>query len=722
MGINREEANEYYRRGLEHLERGEYEDAELLLRRALALKPDLTTVLVALSRLAYEQGSYEQAAERAREALIFDPRLGDGYQWLSVALRELGRLEEAIEAGKLAMALTRSRPLLIEALGQLIQTCSEAQLYPDVITHSRHLLETGHQEPWVYNALGWAYSQQDEEGEADRCFREALDRSAHRGHEAGYACVQLAWLACARKDTTEVLSLLQQAVEADPDDLETRLAVARLYRELGRAQEAVEVARAALALAETESEEAEARSELGEACMEAEAFAEAADHYRRITELHPDDIWAQLWLSCAFRQSGMLGRAIEVARIALEMAGSQDDRAEAYLQLAHAQLEVGDLDRALECYREATTLAPRDARARAELGHAYGLKQDWEQAEQCFQESVELAQDPEDLAEAWADLAWIANERAYHPLAEQRARQALGEDPDHAHAWLMLCWSLRVQGHIEEALAAVEQALDLARDQHERADSYIEMGHTCSTADRLTQAAECYQRALDLGHEDAATYDALGWVLYNKRRLPQAERCFQAAISYDPCDPWPLRNLGLLYLDTNRLPEAIASCRRAVAVNPTHAPSHLALACCYHERDPGQAIKHNLRALELDQSSPDARHNLAQLYLDSDRIPEAELLAYEAAALLPDDPELQAGLAQVLLRAGKHEEALAAAEHAVSLDQHLTFAWRCAGLAAQALGRSAQACRYFHHAVELGDQAAVPTTLLAGKGAFSPER
>ena len=721
MATKREQATEHYLRGLECLERGEYEEAEQELLRAVALRPDLADARMALARLACEQGAHELAVERAREALVLDPRLGEGYHWLSVALHGAGRLDEAVEAGRMAVALVRSPQLLTEALSHLVHTCSQAQLYPEVITHCRHLLATRHREPWVYNAMGWAHSRMEQEEEAERCFREALARCGERGPEAGYAYLQLAWLAVGREDAAAALDLSRRAMESDPENLDTRLGAAQLRLELGLTQEALEAARAALSLAETEAEEIDARGALGEACMEAAQFEDAVEHYRRLAELRPDDIWAQLWLSCAYRQAGALGRAIEIARVALDMAGSQDDRAEACLQLGHAQLEVGDLERALECYREAVDLAPLDARARAELGRAHAFRQDWAAAERLMQEAAKLSEQPQDRADAWADLAWVANERADHLLAERHARAALKEHADHGQAWLMLCWSLRAQGRDEESLAAAEQALELARDQHERADAYIEMGHSCGAAGRLSQAAECYQRALDLGHEDAATYDALGWVLYSKQRLAQAERCFQEAIARDPSDPWPLRNLGLLCLDTNRLQEAVAHCERAVTADPQHAPSHLALACCYHERDPQEAIAHNLRALELDQSNPDARHNLAQLYLDSGRTAEAELMAREAAALLPDDPELQAGLAQVLFVAGKAEQSLVAAERAAALDEHLAIAWRCAGLAADRLGQHDLAAQHLRRAAELGDEGARSALQAAGSSALTPE-
>lgn len=124
--------------GLLHMERGEAEAAEAEFRTALSIEPEDVSTLANLGALFGRRGRLEEAVEVLRRAAGLDPRHREALVNLAGALGRLGRLEEVI----LLLESARSR---------------------------------GVESPEILNALGLAYLQSGRRGEAEAAFRASLD-------------------------------------------------------------------------------------------------------------------------------------------------------------------------------------------------------------------------------------------------------------------------------------------------------------------------------------------------------------------------------------------------------------------------------------------------------------------------------------------------------------------------------------------------------------------
>ncbi|MDE0440497.1 MAG: sulfotransferase [Gammaproteobacteria bacterium] len=82
-----------------------YEDAEILLARAVEVAPDFNQAWADLVAVLYEQQKLDEAAESARRLIKLDPRIPNGYLLLASAYASAGHHDEALSAFDDALAI-----------------------------------------------------------------------------------------------------------------------------------------------------------------------------------------------------------------------------------------------------------------------------------------------------------------------------------------------------------------------------------------------------------------------------------------------------------------------------------------------------------------------------------------------------------------------------------------------------------------------------------------
>ena len=82
-----------------------YEEAEILLARAVEVAPDFNQAWADLVTVQYEQQKLDAAAESARQLIKLDPRVANGYLLLASAQASAGHHDEALSAFDDALAI-----------------------------------------------------------------------------------------------------------------------------------------------------------------------------------------------------------------------------------------------------------------------------------------------------------------------------------------------------------------------------------------------------------------------------------------------------------------------------------------------------------------------------------------------------------------------------------------------------------------------------------------
>lgn len=149
------------------------------------------------------------------------------------------------------------------------------------------------------------------------------------------------------------------------------------------------------------------------------------------------------------------------------------------------------------------------------------------------------------------------------------------------------------------------------------AEEWFEIGLASdSNPDTWPEAAESYQRALDLAPDWMEARINLGATLYQLGRMEEAEKHFRGALEQDAQNSTLHFNLGCVLDEQGRFDAAITHLKRAVDLAPAYADAHFNLALAYEKQKNKRASRphwaHYLRLEPRGAWADYARARLAE--------------------------------------------------------------------------------------------------------------
>lgn len=313
----------------------------------------------------------------------------------------------------------------------------------------------------------------------------------------------------------------------------------------------------------------------------------------------------------------------------------------------------GDLQRAVEFYRQVLQLEPEHIDTLCCLGIAYLSLGQPKESVTCYEHVLRLQ--PEhvgalcDVAIAYAHLGRL-DEAAASLRASIRLR------PDHAEALNNLGVVLTQQGKFEAAVETYQNALRLKPDY---AEGHNNLGLALVNLGRLEEAAASFREALRVRPDYTDAYNSL-----QKINVELWKQAAQAR----PQSAETLNDLGVSYANQGNLDEAVASYRKALQVNPNYAEAHNNLGVAL--RDLGkldEGIASLRESLRIKPEFAPAHNNLALALADKGKLDEAEAHFREAIRILPNYAEAYNNLGVILRDKCKLDECRACFETALQL-------------------------------------------------------
>lgn len=211
-------------------------------------------------------------------------------------------------------------------------------------------------------------------------------------------------------DAAKAATLLQEALQIDPQDVDLHLLLGEALVETGRLEEAIRVFEKGRSLSPQNEQLLFA---LGDACFEAHAPDRALEIYREIVKLGGDgvvDAWVSIGL-VHFNQE-RVDDAVNSYREALKR---DPDSVFALNSLGDGFFAQGKTDEAIQSYCRVVEIDPEDAQAHYNLAELYYDLQDLTQAERECRRAIDL--DPA-LSFAWLTLGNIC-------LDQEKSQEAL---------------------------------------------------------------------------------------------------------------------------------------------------------------------------------------------------------------------------------------------------------------------------------------------------------
>ncbi len=201
---------------------------------------------------------------------------------------------------------------------------------------------------------------------------------------------------------------------------------------------------------------------------------------------------------------------------------------DAFIELSRLHLIFQDVPRALDEAQRAFALAPDNPEVLNTLARALDWQGDLEQALDRALDSLDI--DPNN-ATTLAVLGEIYTDVGNWETADTYLSQALAADPRNVLALRNKGYLLERQGSYTEAIAAYQQAVDVAPN---RFDLYIEKARQYRVGlEDFEKAIEAYQQSVNV-YRSAITLDALGDGQYIAGDFLSAVRTLREAVDLDP--------------------------------------------------------------------------------------------------------------------------------------------------------------------------------------------
>jgi tetratricopeptide (TPR) repeat protein len=441
----------------------------------------------------------------------------------------------------------------------------------------------------------------------------------------------------------------QSIIQRDPNNLGARRLLARIYvRTLG---------------------------DLSETASQMDTVQLAAEQYKEILRLDPADTDSALWLARLDRLQdkpddaeqtlrGILARdpenegAIEQltqllldqqrgaeATSMLEGILARSPSAQLYDLLGDAETQQSDAAKAEDAYRHAVELDPDDSAHRSGLAQALLSEQKYSEALEQYQHLSEMdSSDPDNFLR----MAEIYKEMHQLDKAEQNVLEAEKRAPGNLEVVYVKSAIYEAEARFDDAIRTLSDAVAGVDSQTDATPSrrrtlavlYDELGTLYREDQNYTAAVNTYQELAQLGPEEDHRAELLLIDTYRSARdMPHALDTAKKALDHYPGDREVLTEQALLLGENGQIDDAAAALRKLLDGKPDDD-------------------------LEI-------QFDLAQVYQEGLRFPEAEQAAHaaSAAATKPADQEM-AGLVLggVFERQKKYDQAEAQFKAVLALD------------------------------------------------------
>jgi len=339
------------------------------------------------------------------------------------------------------------------------------------------------------------------------------------------------------------------------------------------------------------------------------------------------------------------------------------NKATGHLNLGQAYMLEKNLDEAIQHFNTALSLKPDSHVAHSNLGLAYQKQGRIEDADRSYRRALSFNPD---FTKAYNNLGLVYQEQGKIPEAFQSFQNALNLNPNDGRAHNNLGALYKKLGRHEEAFLEFKKAVNLNPDD---AEAHNNLGIAYKKMGRLEQAIQQYRTALILYPDYAEVHSNLGNAFKEQGRFPEALKEYHNALILNPDYAEGHYNLGLVYYEQEDLEQALGAFNKAVQNKPDFADAYNNLGIVYKRLgQPENAIDAFKRALVIRPDYAMAHYNLGNVYQQMERWDEAIRQYQEALRINPGNPGVYNSLGIVYGKIGRLDEAIRAFETALKLN------------------------------------------------------
>ena len=578
-------------------------------RAAIDADPGSEYLTSALAELYAKTGRIRDAVMEAQEILKRDPNNLEAHKLLGrIYLRSLGDVQSGQGSQNvLKLAIEQYEQIIkIEPddiddhllLGRLYSMPSDYKDYAKAEKEFKTAVKLQPESEEAVTYLAYLYNEEGDTARATQVLSSIPDksRSAKLYSALGYTYEQ-------QKQYKQAIDAYRRAIALDRDNLDAIRGLAQNLLNDGQTDAALEQYKV---IADTNPEDAQTYLHMAEIYRKSGKFDLALENLKKAGSLVQDSIEVPYNIAAVYQAQGRYDEAAQTMQDLLKKTEKADDtytqseknnRAVFWERLGTIYRENNNSAAALDAFRKMLTLGDDNAeRGYQQIIDTYRESKQWQQATDAAKEAVEklpndrglkmvyasqladmgqadkgieqvksmLRGKPEDR-EVYITLAQMYSRLKRWPDAEQaleKAEQLSTKDEERQYVYFLRGSTLERQKKYDEAESSFRKVLATRPDDP---NTLNYLGYML--ADRgvkLDEAITLIKKAVDLDPANGAYLDSLGWAYYKQGKFDLAEDNLIKASQRIGTDPTVQDHLGDLYQRTGRLKLAAAHWERAL--------------------------------------------------------------------------------------------------------------------------------------------------------------
>jgi tetratricopeptide (TPR) repeat protein len=661
----------------EYMAEDKFEEAEIVMLKALKANPSDIEMRLVLAELYQESGDHQEAVFHLKKTLELnseniDAKLKLGNYYMQAGPVAGDHLYE--EAIKLGNAIIETEPgnldgkiLLANANAGLKKLDEAVTLLNEVLEvdpdNMAALLNQGAfymrlnqpekaqeyyelavakypQDPMSHRSIANYFAATGDIEKAEEHFRKSFDLDP----EDQNTMFSLTRFFMANKEPGKVETYYKEAIELSSEPVDMSINLANFKISQGQREEGLEILNNLLA------EEPEHRNlilRLAELYIEDNKKDDALAHVTKLLEIADTDAEANFLRG---RISLLEGNQIQALQYFTNAVNYNPGLIQAYVAKSESEISLGHFSLAEETVLKAISINRQFVPALAQYAKALALNGNAEQA--IIHADEILAQYPEFVN------ALIAKAEALIVLEKYSEASVIVTDllqkhPDNIFFMHRLSVINRKAGNYTEALRNIRKLLDIDPNVTDAVNElvlvYKQMGQLQGGLAELERLA---------GESDVPDVYFMhkGRVYVENGDMDSAEKEFRRALEANPDNYQPYLYLGQINLGRKNFTQAVAEVDRILEQNDRFAPAHLLKGMYqYSAGNSAAAEKSYLNVLDITSEDPVASNNLAWIYADEDRnLDNALTLAESARGKDPNNPHYADTLGWVYYKMGRY--------------------------------------------------------------------
>lgn len=624
----------YANLGRAYLLKGDLAHAEVFLRKALELDPDRPDSLLCLGRIYQTQARYDEAIRTYQRAAELDPTQVAPFRGLASTAFKAGDLESAVTHFQKAINVREESTDRVNLAACLVLLGR----LEDALPHYRTATEKNPGCLAAQYGLGVVLLRLGKPAECLAPLKKACELEPD--YLPGQLTLAFGHLLSREFESARIA--MERVLTLDPFNPLVQFAWGLVAKNLGRGQDAICAFGRAL---ELQPGYGPALSALGSIHFRRKEFERAAEIYARCERDNPTQPFAPFNLACC-------------------------------------QLEMNQIDEAIQSFERALALGPGFVRALTGIGNALWRAERFQEALDSYKKGVAT---DSGYAACHYDLgvAWLSQGRLAEAQTSLTRALALWSDSGGADAGAgpgrdrcldemapsdarrTAAWGLTMsQGSLACVVAEqgdLERAELLARQaaQWPDARAHSNLGAILSRQNKLDEAIRWLRSAIDLDPKLARAYHNLAWVLVRTGAEDEAIRFYEQAIALEPTFCAPRIQLARLLGLNGDFLSALEHYHAALGINPGDWSVQLEMGdLCQRVGSIDRAFHHYIQAAELSGSDPTALERMGHLYERLGQHKEAVSRYRQVAELDPGSSHVHFRLGICLEQLGQEDEAL----------------------------------------------------------------